>query len=1294
MRRIAAMRRPTLRGALVISSLALIVFLLGATAAQGASPLIAQWGFEEPETTGPREVVPDESGNGNDLSTEPFTMRFGTEGGKFGQYLSGFETAAPEVTSPSLAPQRLTLLAWIKQEGNPGTLRYIAGRGDDGGGSCSGGSYDLYTGYPGAEGLRFYIRTTEPGAPPVLSEAAPESVFDGDWHLVAGTFDGSDVRFYVDGAQVGPAMPAPGIAYGAPITGQSFYVARYAPEVHCPDSGSFPGDIDEVRVYDRALSGTELARLAAAPGPTPPVLVPDPGAEEPAPPTPPAPPSEEARAGGGTVNPRPPTAGPSAPPLGLTLRGPASAPATNFAVIALDATGPVAETKLKVDGKPALSVPPGTTSVGLNLSGIGTHSVTATTIGVGGGQVTQSTSVTVTKPGGFRAPAPDTAVATTNAALFTEALKRGQCVPNTTIVFGVVETNGCFSQIDPVTELPASEKGVAEEYVATNTFLEIEAGKKPCALGKPGCAPDPNAAFGRDPAARPFVSWGPMHVDGMTISPVGNAAIVVFPAIQRIVSSNAKITYDGSVFGSIPVQSGPLNLDLSSGLLHFSNGSEGVRLFSFDTSKAFDDIGGFPINGTVTIDFTKEGEHRFTKLEVNLSLPEELSTAAGADPTAKVDVDADNARGTYLGLLNIHMNKAFIGPVELANVDFTYNDAGEPAQGCPRKWWKATAEVFFLPGDDEGGGLKMAPEPQRNGIAFCAGSFHSAGAELTFPALAAPEILPGVTLRKVGFSFQLHDPVVFDGSATIKSAELVTATGGFLAAFATPSHPYTFSAADAGGALPALRGKTFTSTTLAIGGKVELEPYEEIGLELGSAYLLYSYPDYIVAEGSAHLQTFLFTVNAKGALELSTSTGRFNALVEGEICLLGGIKIAHVGLCAGGEGRISSRGISVCFNILDGTWTPGVGYVYGHAFPEFFAGAFGDGCKPSHFWETDVRGVSGRAVTTTPAAGRAARRLEGFSPDLTFTVAKGESVKNIELVGAEGAPAVTVVAPNGEQLSSEPNQMLHGKKLSLISADKYQRTWIGVEEAVPGTYKVILQPGSTAVSNQLETREEPEAGVSASVTGSGDELTLHYDAGHAKDQTVSFYERGKGSWELLKKVDGGKGTVDFEPSDGPAGKRELAAQVEVDGIPAPIETLDHFKAPPPPQAQEVDGVEVAHHGDELKVSWDKAAGSQEYAVVSETRGGTVKEQRVTAKRTSATLRDVSATEGGHVEVVSFGPLGDQGKAGQATFKALREQVTRLLPYKELGTGEAAKKSGDSKKGGSPKDAADGKRSRD
>jgi hypothetical protein len=1213
---------------------ALAAVLAMAGAAQAAAPLVAQWPLDEAHTSGGSDYTEDVSGNDLALTSPANTMRFGTESGKFGGYLAGTNTTTLEVNSPLLAPQQVTLLAWVKQSGYPGTLRYIAGRGDDGG-NCGGSSYALYTGYSGSPGLHFYVRSQESN---VLTDAPPDSsVFDGNWHLVAGTYDGADVRLYVDGSQVGPAKPAAGITYTGAITDPTFYVDGYPPAAGCAGSSDFPGEIDEVRVYDRALSASELGRLAAAPGPQPPVLVPDEPGSSPGP---------------------SPSPGPGAPPvepLGVTVSPVQTTLSPRYTVVKLNSTGLASKTTISIDGgKPIMNVNPILTPyVGLRLAEAGAHTITATSIGAGGTSVSSSTHVVLSSgSGGLKQPGflPDVAVAAARAALITAGetiAVSNECVPNSTVVFGVAEATGCFKRIEKETDIPAAERPVAGEYSAMSFFVEHATANAYPLLHRGGA----ETLRTLEPAEQPFVSTQPVLLDGMTITPRPGASVVVFPAIGRIISSNARVSYDGSVFGSIPVKTGALNLDLNSEVKRFTSGDAELPLFHFDTSETFKDIGGFPINGEVQVLFKKTGERRYTALIVNVSLPEEITTSIQADPTAQVEVNAENARGTYLNHLNIHMNEAFLGPIRLANVDFTYNDGGDEAEGCPRKWWKATAEVFFVPDTgDEGAGVKMAPEPQRNGVAFCAGKFHSAGAVLEFGD-AGPEIFPGVILTDIGFDIRLADPALFDGSATIKSAELVTATGGFITVFASPSHPYTFQAGDAGGTLKQLTGQTYYSPTVALGGTVTVEPAKEVGLELGGAYLLYSYPDFIAAKGYAHLQTFLFTIKAEGSLELSTRTRRFNALAKGEICLVGGIEIAGLSACAGGEARVSSRGISVCFDIAG--WTPGVGYVYGESLPEFFTGLPGDGCKPSHFWEKEVR----------------AARASALAP-ITFTVKRGEKAKSIRLTGAGGAPEVSLRTPGGETIVSQANKMLHSGHLSAIVGEKYKATWLGVEYAKPGTYQIISQPGSPAITSMAETRYEPDAGVSGKLTHSGRRYVLRYNAGHAADQKVTFIEKGKDTMRPLRTVSGGRGTIAFEPELGKAGRREIVADVEVGGLPAHPQTIARFSAPPPRRAGRVTHVRLTRRGTVLTLSWRKVPYARSYLVLVTQRGGGVRTVRVKSKDHGVRLQDIPATESGRVEVFAFGPLGDRGGAGKARFKATGKERTRLLGFKELGTGAA------------------------
>ncbi|HWI08975.1 MAG TPA: LamG-like jellyroll fold domain-containing protein, partial [Solirubrobacteraceae bacterium] len=112
---------------------------------------------------------------------------------------------------PLLQPANLTLLAWIRAGSPPSQVQAIAAQGASGG--CSHASYALYTGGSlDTVGLRFYIWN---GSQTVVSPAAGNAIWDGAWHLAVGTYDGSRVRLYVDGNEVGAGTAGSGpIGYG------------------------------------------------------------------------------------------------------------------------------------------------------------------------------------------------------------------------------------------------------------------------------------------------------------------------------------------------------------------------------------------------------------------------------------------------------------------------------------------------------------------------------------------------------------------------------------------------------------------------------------------------------------------------------------------------------------------------------------------------------------------------------------------------------------------------------------------------------------------------------------------------------------------------------------------------------------------------------------------------------------------------------------------------------------------------------------------------------------------------
>jgi len=147
----------------------------------------------------------------------------------------------------SLEATHVTVDAWVKGIA-PGSTRYIVAKGASG---CTAASYGLYT---GGGGLNFYIFN---GSTFVLSPAAPSTIWDGNWHHVAGSYDGTRVRLYVDGSQIGSGTATSiNINYSLP-TSNDLFIGTYKGSCTLP----FKGAIDEVEIFNRALDASEIGAI-------------------------------------------------------------------------------------------------------------------------------------------------------------------------------------------------------------------------------------------------------------------------------------------------------------------------------------------------------------------------------------------------------------------------------------------------------------------------------------------------------------------------------------------------------------------------------------------------------------------------------------------------------------------------------------------------------------------------------------------------------------------------------------------------------------------------------------------------------------------------------------------------------------------------------------------------------------------------------------------------------------------------------------------------------------------------
>ncbi len=106
--------------------------------------------------------------------------------------------------------------------------------------------------------LRFRLKTNGNTSTLIASSG---NLQPGTWHHVAGTYDGSRMRVYLDGQEVGSMSKSGSINTNSAVSvwlGGNPVSATVRP---------FDGLLDDVRVYDRALSGNDIVQLLSGGAP-------------------------------------------------------------------------------------------------------------------------------------------------------------------------------------------------------------------------------------------------------------------------------------------------------------------------------------------------------------------------------------------------------------------------------------------------------------------------------------------------------------------------------------------------------------------------------------------------------------------------------------------------------------------------------------------------------------------------------------------------------------------------------------------------------------------------------------------------------------------------------------------------------------------------------------------------------------------------------------------------------------------------------------------------------------------
>jgi hypothetical protein len=161
----------------------------------------------------------------------------------------GIDDIVTIADNATLEPESHSITAWVKTQGLPSHQMVVLAKGSNG---CEGASYEIL--HTGREILGQV--DTPPSQDSARWLSTPARLNDGAWHHVAYTFDVDTGvgRWFIDGDHGELEMPAP--IYGLPEGGDALTIGGIT--TSCEWYGPFAGAIDDVRLYDRALTVTEI----------------------------------------------------------------------------------------------------------------------------------------------------------------------------------------------------------------------------------------------------------------------------------------------------------------------------------------------------------------------------------------------------------------------------------------------------------------------------------------------------------------------------------------------------------------------------------------------------------------------------------------------------------------------------------------------------------------------------------------------------------------------------------------------------------------------------------------------------------------------------------------------------------------------------------------------------------------------------------------------------------------------------------------------------------------------------
>jgi hypothetical protein len=717
-----------------------------------------------------------------------------------------------------------------------------------------------------------------------------------------------------------------------------------------------------------------------------------------------------------------------------------------------------------------------------------------------------------------------------------------------------------------------------------------------------------------------WASTGTVKVNGLPITPAkaGAKLTVTLPTTAqprpRVTDDNATIgitqftIYSGRIDWLLPTGTASDIRIVGAGSTRVAD-DDGIRVLQTAPVAGAASLLGLRLRGNIAIKVGKDDDgNYFSALPLTIEMPSTFRTgpdvnAGGVTANASLKIDD---KGTHFDGLRLIARQVWMGKLKVEEACLSYVPAGGVGgEQCEAP--ELDGKPYITCNSDtnanrwDGNAVIVLPTKTETKLAAFGGvsngSISRLGGYVDNLGNKVP-VATGVYLNRVGIGLCLNPPpfkLRGDVGVTVfptPTENLLNINGHILYTDAFNGHPWSLE----------LGGSVAVFDKIIGQGDLVIRPTGALDFDVDSSLSLLG-----VVSVSGHLEGWL-----------ETSTKKFNIEGYGRACL--------TAICAKADAIASSTGIGGCATIAtivyyypvrasDWKW-------YAPWRINWIRGEIPIRSGFGYKWHASGVNMLGSSCDFGPYR---AQRTAGLSAagDRKLHVSAGTPAVALQLVGANRtAPTVTLHGPKGETLSvpaDKPSaQFKNGSMIIKNSSDG--STSVMLVQPSAGTWTISTPQGSPRITALLTSQYEPPATVNANVhavSGGLDRISAAYTL--PAGAKLSFVEKGNGVQRTL--VDGVKGktcpgakaspdgrsvlckTVDFRPSSGPGGKRQIIAVVERDGLPLSQRVVATFATPKQQLPATPSHFRMVRFSQWVVAAWNRKGDADKYSVSVRTGNG-------------------------------------------------------------------------------------------